>query len=51
MANLIEEFDDLGVVTGWRGYSRNAKGNLVEIFIPRREEDIEAERDSLLRIR
>jgi hypothetical protein len=41
---MHELFDAYGVLVGWIGYSKAARR---EIFVPRRDEDVEADRRAI----
>jgi hypothetical protein len=41
---MIEVFESDGILIGWFGTTKNGTGHNVQVFIPRRDEDIESDR-------
>jgi hypothetical protein len=48
--NVTDVFDDDGILVGWLAEHAKRDGNSVEMFIPRRDEDIEADRAAITRL-
>jgi hypothetical protein len=44
---MTEDFEKDGVLVGWYVTTRTAKGRDVQVFIPRRDEDIAEDRSML----
>lgn len=44
---MTEEFDRDNVLVGWMGTTRRHDGKSVPVFIPRRDEDIAADRQAI----
>jgi hypothetical protein len=49
--NVTDVFDDNGILVGWLAEHAKRDGNSVEMFIPRRDEDIETDRAAIARLR
>lgn len=44
---MREAFEKDGILVGWYGTMRNSRGDDVEVFIPRRDEDIDEDRAAI----
>ena len=42
------EVYELGIVVGWTTYLENADGKWVRVFIPRRDEEVLADRNAMI---
>ncbi len=44
---MTDVFEKDGILVGWYSTTRDAKGKDIQVFIPRRDEDIDEDRNAI----